>query len=115
MTPIRMSKIEGTTRTVLTYKDAFNRHEADTICALLRDDCIFEAEQDGIAYKGKEEIRKYFEGFFAKSPQAELKIEEIFGMGLRVILRWQMDSERGVDIFKFQGKLICERLTYRKE
>jgi len=114
MSPVRMSKIESSTRNALAYKDAFNKHDVNTILALLSQDCVFEPVQDGLRIEGIEAIRAYLEEMFKGNEQAKMEIEEIFGMGLHVILRWRVDGQRGVDIFKFRGELICEKVSYQK-
>ena len=114
MSPVRMSKIEGTTRNALAYKDAFNNRDVDAVLALLCDDCVFEPVQDGAQVEGVEAIQAYLEKMFRGNEQAKMEIEEIFGMGLHVILRWRMDGQRGVDIFKFRGALIAEKVSYQK-
>lgn len=114
MSPVRMSKIESSTRNALTYKDAFNKKSVDTILALLSDDCIFEPVQNDTQIKGIEAIQTHLEEIFKSNEQAKIEIEEIFGIGLHVIMRWRMNDRRGVDIFKFRGELICEKRSYSK-
>jgi len=121
MSPVRVSKIESGMRIVLDFNEAFNRHDVSKIAELLRDDCIFETTNpapDGSSYKGKGAITEYLQGFFHRSPQAHMEIEEIFGMGLHCILRWKYTwgdgHVRGVDIFKIEEGLISEKLSYVK-
>lgn len=121
MNPVRMAKIESGMRIVLDFNEAFNRHDVSKIAELLRDDCIFETTNpapDGNTYKGKGAITEYLQGFFQRSPQAQMEIEEIFGMGLHCVLRWKYTwgdgHVRGVDIFKIEGGLISEKLSYVK-
>jgi len=126
MTPIRMSKIESGMRVVLEFNDAFNRHDVAGMMKLMSDDCIFENTDpapDGTIYSGKETVTKFWQDFFRESPNAHIEIEEIFGMGLRCIMRWkyewgdtsgQKGHIRGVDVFKLRENLICEKLSYVK-
>ena len=114
MSPIRMSKIESSTRNALAYKEAFNNLDVDAILAMLSKDCVFEPIQDITQIKGIEAIQAYLEEMFKSNEQAKIEIEEIFGMGLHVIIRWRMNNQRGVDIFKFRGELICEKRSYAK-
>ena len=116
-----MSKIESGMRIVLDFNEAFNRHDVSKIAELLRDDCIFETTYpapDGSSYKGKGAITEYLQRFFQRSPQAQMEIEEIFGMGLHCVLRWKYTwgdgHVRGVDIFKIEEGLISEKLSYVK-
>lgn len=121
MSPIRMAKIESGMRVVLDFNEAFNRHDVSKIADLLRADCVFETTNpapDGSIYKGKEAIIEYLKSFFQRSPQAHMEVEEVFGMGLHCILRWKYTwgegHVRGVDIFKVEEGLICEKFSYVK-
>ncbi|MEW6284894.1 MAG: nuclear transport factor 2 family protein [Chloroflexota bacterium] len=127
MTPIRMSNIETALRVVLEFNDAFNRHDAAGMMALMTDDCVFENTHpapDGTVYAGKEAVTRFWEKFFRESPQAHIEIEEAFGLGnQRCVMRWKytwVDASgakghvRGVDIFKVRDGLICEKLSYVK-
>lgn len=108
MTPVRMSKVESSTRHVLAY----NQHAVDAILNLLSDDCVFEPVSNGIVFQGKDKIKTALIEEFTSKPK--LKIEEIFGLGLHVVMRWKIDGQRGADIFKFRGELICEKHSYAK-
>ena len=126
MCPVRMSKLEAAIRVVLTFNEAFNRHDVAGMMQLMSDDCIFEntyPAPDGQVYAGKEAVARFWQDFFRESPHAHIDIEEIFGMGNRCIMRWKynwMDDAgkethvRGVDIFKVEGDLISEKLSYVK-
>jgi predicted SnoaL-like aldol condensation-catalyzing enzyme len=121
-----MSKIEGVTRTVLAFNEAFNRQDIAGMMALMSDDCVFEntaPAPDGTVYEGKEAVTQFWQEFFRKSPQAHIEIEEVFGMGLRCVMRWRYDwvdskgekgHVRGVDIFRLKDGLISEKLSYVK-
>ncbi len=126
MSPIRLSKIESSTRIVIEFNQAFNRHDVPAMMRLMSDDCIFENTDpapDGTVYAGKEAVTQFWHDFFRESPQAHIEIEEIFGLGFRCVMRWRytwMDAEgkkghvRGVDIFKLKDGLISEKLSYVK-
>jgi ketosteroid isomerase-like protein len=126
MTPIRMDRFEAGVRQVIAFNEAFNRHDVAGMMALMSDDCIFEntfPAPDGAVYKGKAAVTQFWQEFFTQSPQAHIKIEEAFGFGNRVVMRWWYDWEdeqgnqghvRGVDLFRVQGGLICEKLSYVK-
>ena len=93
---------------------------------LLSDECLFEETTptpDGTPYKGKEAITKFWQDFYRHSPDAHIEIEEVFGMGMRCIMRWRYEwvesagekrHVRGVDIFKVKDGLINEKLSYVK-
>lgn len=123
---MKMLRIEGGVRTVLAFNDAFNQHDVAAMMALMSDDCVFEnttPAPDGTVYKGKEVVTQFWQGFFQQSPQAHIEIEEIFGLGYRVVMRWRytwVDAAgeeghvRGVDIFHLKNSLITEKLSYVK-
>lgn len=126
MSPIRMEKIEAGLRTIIAFNEAFNRHDVAGMMKLMSEDCVFEntfPAPDGTAYKGKEAVTRFWQEFFSESPQAQIQIEEVFGMGLRCVMRWKytwvvadgkQGHVRGVDIFKFTAGLISEKLSYVK-
>jgi ketosteroid isomerase-like protein len=126
MNPARLSRIESAMRLVLEFNEAFNRHDVGGMMKLMSGDCIFENTHpapDGTRFSGKETVTKFWEGFFHESPHARIEIEEIFGMGGRCIMRWryewtdeagQKGHVRGVDVFKVEGGLITEKLSYVK-
>lgn len=127
MSPARMSRIEAATRTVLAFHDAFNRHDVAGMTALMSEDCVFENTHpapDGTVYAGRESVTQFWQDFFRASPQAQIEIEEIFGLGgSRCVMRWryrwvdaagQAGHVRGVDVFKVEDGLIHEKLSYVK-
>ncbi len=126
MSPIRMERIESAMRAVLAFNEAFNRHDVAGMMQLMSDDCVFEntvPAPDGTVYKGKAAVTQFWQEFFRESPQAHIAIEDIFGLGLRCIMRWRYEwvdaagnkgHIRGVDIFQVKDGLICEKLSYVK-
>ncbi|RJP53315.1 MAG: nuclear transport factor 2 family protein [Anaerolineaceae bacterium] len=127
MSPIRMSKLETAARVVLAFNEAFNRHDVEAMMKLMSDDCVFENTHpapDGTVYSGKEAVTRFWQDFFNESPHARIEIEEIFGLGgFRCVMRWryewgaetgQKGHVRGVDVFKVEDGLICEKLSYVK-
>jgi predicted SnoaL-like aldol condensation-catalyzing enzyme len=126
MSPTRMSRIESAIRVVLEFNEAFNRHDVAGMMRLMSDDCVFEntyPAPDGAVYAGKETVTRFWQDFFRESPHAHIKIEEIFGIGIRCVMRWRYDWEdsagkngyvRGVDIFQVKNGSICEKLSYVK-
>lgn len=126
MSPIRMARIESGLRMVIAFNEAFNRHDTAAMMNLMTDDCVFENTDpapDGTVYRGKESVTKFWEEFFRQSPNAHIKIEELFGVGLRCVMRWRYDWEdadgkkghvRGVDIYQVKEGLIAEKLSYVK-
>ena len=126
MSPVRMSRIESSTRIVLAFNEALNRHDIPGMMQFMSDDCVFEntfPAPDGEVISGKEAVTRFWQDFFRESPQAHIEIEEIFGLGLRCIMRWKytwVDAAgekghvRGVDIFRLKDGLISEKLSYVK-
>ena len=126
MSPARMSKIEGATRIVLAFNEAFNRHDVTGMMQLMSDDCVFEntaPAPDGTRYEGKETVTQFWQEFFRESPQAHIEIEGVFGLGLRCVMHWRYEwvdkagkkgHVRGVDIFQVKDGLISEKMSYVK-
>jgi ketosteroid isomerase-like protein len=126
MSPARMSRVESAIRVVLEFNEAFNRHDVAGMMQLMSDDCVFEntaPAPDGTLYAGKAAVTQFWQDFFRDSPHARIENEEIFGLGLRCVMRWKyswVDPEakkghvRGVDIFLVKNGLIAEKLSYVK-
>lgn len=123
---MKMARIEVALRIVIEFNEAFNRHDVAAMMQLMSDDCIFEntaPAPDGAVYKGKAAITQFWQEFFRESPQAHIEIEDIFGLGMRCIMRWRYDwvdgagqkgHVRGVDIFQVKNGFISEKLSYVK-
>jgi len=121
-----MSKVESAIRTGLKFNEAFNRHDVSGMLSLMSEDCVFESAYPapgGIVYSGKPAIAQFWQDFFNRSPQAHIKIEEVFGFAYRCILRWRYDPGeradgrgwiRGVDIYQVKNDQITEMLSYIK-
>jgi ketosteroid isomerase-like protein len=93
MSPIRMSKAESAIRIVLEFNEAFNHHDVAGMAQLMSDGCVFENTDpapDGAVYSGKEVVTQFWQNFFHASPLAHIEIEEIFGFGIRCIMRWKI-------------------------
>ncbi|MCC6298626.1 MAG: nuclear transport factor 2 family protein [Anaerolineales bacterium] len=121
MSPIRMTQIESSVRTVMEFNDAFNLHDVAAMMRLTTDDTVFEntsPSPDGTLFSGKPAVTKFWEDFFRDAPNAHIEIEEIFGMGNRCVMRWTYTwgdgHVRGVDVFKLKDGLIAEKLSYVK-
>ena len=126
MCPVRMSKVESAVRVVIEFNEAFNRHDVEGMMRLMGDDCVFENTSpapDGTVYLGREAVTQFWQDFFRESPQAHIEIEEIFGYGIRCVMRWKYSwvdvtgdkgHVRGVDIFQLKDGLISQKLSYVK-
>jgi len=121
-----MSKIESGIRVVLEFNKAVNQHDLTSMVRLLSDDCIFEHADpppEGTVYSGKEEIAHFWQDIFRESPQAHIKIEDIYGFGERCMMHWRyewIDNTgekryiRGVDIYQIKDDHIKEIRSYVK-
>jgi ketosteroid isomerase-like protein len=123
---MKMSRVESGMRGALQFYEAFNRHDVAGMVQWLNDDCLLETSgpaPGGVVYTGKEALARYWEEFFRESPGAQMEIEDIFGLGMRVVARWrytwvdaheQEGSVRGVDILRIKDGLISEIVAYQK-
>ena len=121
-----MDRVESGLRLILKYQEAFNRRDVAALAGLLTDDCVFETADpapDGLVLQGKREVVPYLEGFFQRSPESFLKVEEVFGLGLRSVLRWRLDwvdaegiqrHARGADLFQLRNGFLSEKFSYTK-
>lgn len=126
MTPVHMDRFESGVRLIIDFNEAFNRHDVNGMMQMMSEDCVFEDTDpapDGAVFKGKAAVTQFWQNFFEQSHQAHINIEELFGYGNRVVMRWSYDwvdlegnngHVRGVDIFRVQNGLICEKLSYVK-
>lgn len=107
--------------TIERFDTAFNAHDVDGVMALMTDDVLFENTSpfpDGERIVGQAAVRAYWTSFFANSPQAHFKAEEIFAAGDRAVVRWRYTwgdgHVRGVDIFRVRDGKVAEKLAYVK-
>jgi ketosteroid isomerase-like protein len=126
MSPTRISRLESVIRAVLAFNEAFNRHDVAGMVQLVSDDFVFENSgpgPDGAVFSGKEAVTRFWQELFRESPHAHMEIEEIFGFGIRCIMRWRYDwvdeagkegQVRGLDIFQVKDGSICKKLSYVK-
>ncbi len=108
------------------FNKAFNLHDVDAMMELMTEDCLFEntfPPPDGECVRGKNNVRKFWDTFFKKSPRATIEIEEIIICGDRIFQRWvyhwqepsgKKGHVRGVDIFLIRDSLIHEKRSYVK-
>ncbi len=113
-------------RLLQAFNEAFNRHDVDAMLALMTDNCLFEntvPPPDGARYAGQAAGRTFWQAFFRDSPAARIEIEEMFVSGERGFQRWvyhwvdaagRAGHVRGVDVFRFRGGKIAEKLSYVK-
>ena len=123
---MKMSRVESVMRITLQFYAAVNGRDVAAMRQLMSDDCLLETRDpppEGSVIAGQEAVIGYWEAFFHESPEAKMEIEEVFGLGMRCVLRWRWAWEeeagargtlRGVDIVRVKGGLISEILTYSK-
>jgi ketosteroid isomerase-like protein len=117
---------ERITRTTIDrFHDAFNRHDAGAVAALLTDDTIFEdtsPSPDGRRIEGKAAVAQFWKDWFARNSDARFDAEEIIVSGDRAVVRWiyrkmrngQPWHLRGVDVFVVRDAKVAAKLAYVK-
>ena len=123
---MKMSRVELGIRGALQFYEAFKGHDVAGMGQWLSDDCLLETSEpapDGRVVLGKEAVMRYWQDLLRESPEVQIEIEDIFGMGMRVVARRRMTwveapgaqkSVRGVDILRIKNGLISEILVYQK-
>lgn len=121
-----MHSPENTTRrTVDNFNEAFNRHDAEAVMALMTEDCVFENTNpvpDGMRIEGSAAVKAFWEKFFAANPDAHFETEDMIVAGNRCVVRWiyRKTKEgkpwhlRGVDVFKVENGKVAEKFSYVK-
>ena len=107
--------------TVMRFHEALNRRDLDALGDLITDDCVFEATSpapDGTRHVGRQAVLEACRGFFAASPTTHFDIEEMFGAGDRVTIRWRYSWSdghvRGADVLRVRAGRVAETLAYVK-
>ena len=116
-----------TIETLQAFGDAFNRHDADAILALMTEDCVFEAsagaEVCGTSCVGQEAVRAAFVEVWTTYPDARWHSPRHFVCGERGVSEWTFTGTRadgarvevnGCDLFTFRGGKIAVKNSYRK-
>jgi len=115
-----------TTREVVDqFNEAFNRHDANALAALLTEDTVFEDTSpppDGKRVSGKEEVVAFWRAWFARNPDARFEAEDLIVSGDRAVVLWvyrkQRDGRpwhiRGVDVFTVRDGKVAAKLAYVK-
>lgn len=116
---------QATLEAVDKFNEAFNRHDADRLAALLTDDTVFEdtaPAPDGRRIEGKAAVSEFWRGWFARNAEARFETEEAIVSGNKMIVRWvyrkmrngQPWHLRGVDIFTVRDGKVAAKLAYVK-
>ncbi len=111
----------ATLATIDRFNEAFNRHDVDTVMALMTEDIVFENTSpppDGERFEGQAAVRAFWELFFAGSPRARFEAEEVLAAGDRCVVSWRYSwgdgHIRGVDLFRVREGKVAEKLSYVK-
>ena len=115
----------STRATVDKFNEAFNRHDADGVAALLTDDTVFEDTSpapDGKRVEGKAAVVEFWRGWFARNPDAHFDAEDVIVSGNRATVLWvyrkMRNSQpwhlRGVDVFTVRDGKVAAKLAYVK-
>ena len=108
-----------------SFNEVFNRHDADGLAALLTEDTVFEDTSpapDGRRIEGKAAVVEFWQGWFARNPDARFEAEEVILSGSRAVVRWVYRKVRkgqpwhlcGVDIFTVRDGKVAAKLAYVK-
>jgi ketosteroid isomerase-like protein len=116
---------QATRTTIDNFNEAFNRHDADALAALLTDDTVFEDTSpapDGKRIEGKAAVVEFWRGWFVRNPDARFEAEEVIVSGNQAVVRWvyrkvrngQPWHLRGVDVFTVRDGKVAAKLAYVK-
>ena len=116
---------ESTRATIDRFNEAFNRHDADALGAVLTDDTVFEDTSpapDGRRIEGKAAVVEYWRAWFARNADAVFEAEDLIACDDRAVVRWiyrkvrdgQPWHLRGVDVFTVRGGKVAAKLAYVK-
>lgn len=116
---------QATRKTLSSFNEAFNRHDAAALSALLTEDTVFEDTSpapDGRRIEGKNAVVEFWRGWFVRNSDARFDTEEVIVSGNRAVVRWvyrkMRDGQpwhlRGVDIFTVRDGRVAAKLAYVK-
>jgi ketosteroid isomerase-like protein len=119
------SQEQATRTTINRFNEAFNRHDADALAAVLTEDTVFEDTSpapDGRRIEGKSAVVEFWRAWFARNPDAQFEAEEVIVSGNRAVVPWvyrkmrngQPWHLRGVDIFTVRDGKVAAKLAYVK-
>lgn len=110
------------------FADAWNRHDADAILAMMTHDCIMllsaGSDPDGRRLMGPEAVRTATVELFQSLPDAQWSEATHFISGDRGVTQWIFTAVRpdgtkiksvGCDLFEFRNGLIAVKDSYRKQ
>jgi ketosteroid isomerase-like protein len=120
-----MMSADATRAAIDRFNDAFNRHDADSLAAVLTEDTVFEDTSpppDGRRLEGRAAVVDYWRGWFARNAGATFDAEDIIVAGDRAVVLWiyrkvrngQPWHIRGVDVFTVRDGKVAAKLAYVK-
>lgn len=113
----------STDQVVTGFGAAFNGRDLDAIMAWTTPDCVFEstAPPAGQRYEGRDAVRAAWTALFAQSADATFTEESRWVADDRAVVQWRYDwagdepgHVRGVDLFRVDGGLVAEKISYVK-
>jgi ketosteroid isomerase-like protein len=119
------SEEQATRKTIDSFNEAFNRHDADGLAKFLTEDTVFEDTSpapDGRRIEGKAAVVEFWRGWFARNADARFETEEVIVSGSRATVLWvyrkirngQPWHLRGVDVFTVRDGKVAAKLAYVK-
>ena len=123
--PGTTSQEQATRATIDRFNEAFNRHDADALAALLTEDTVFEdtsPQPVGRRVEGKQAVVELWRTWFEHNADARFEAEEIIVSGNRATVLWiyhkmrngQPWHLRGVDVFSVKDGKVAAKLAYVK-
>ena len=119
------SQEQATRATIDRFNEAFNRHDADALAALLTDDTVFEDTSpapDGRRIQGKQAVVEFWRAWFERNADARFEAEDVIVSANRATVLWvyhkvrngQPWHLRGVDVFTVKDGKVTAKLAYVK-
>ena len=119
------SQEQATRKTINSFNEAFNRHDADGLANFLTEDTVFEDTSpapDGRRIEGKAAVVEFWREWFARNADARFEAEEVIVSGNRATVLWvyrKIRNEqpwhlRGVDVFTVRDGKVAAKLAYVK-
>jgi ketosteroid isomerase-like protein len=119
------SQEQATRATIDRFNEAFNRHDADALAALLTDDTVFEDTSpapDGRRIQGKQAVVEFWRAWFERNADARFEAEDVIVSANRATVLWVYHKMRngqpwhlhGVDVFTVKDGKVAAKLAYVK-
>jgi ketosteroid isomerase-like protein len=103
------SQEQATRKTIDSFNEAFNRHDADGLAKFLTEDTVFEDTSpapDGRRVEGKAAVVEFWRGWFVRNADARFEAEEVIVSGSRATVLWSIARCATV------SRGICAALTF---